>query len=447
VAILNTVTRPHSPLRAGALRLSRAAVLAALFVLAWQLGWRLPGFAVAAIADRYLGRTISLAEVLAVIATLSFVLASPLTSFRLRGAPGAFAGAALVLAGLATASSSWALYPWLAVVQGAHLMIWAAFAVVVAGARVPPRHMTAAFVIGLLVHAVVGFAQAITQAHVGLTVLGELPIRPEAPWSRVPEDTSPSILRVYGLSSHPNVLAGHLAIGLILCWGLASDRRRRMVAAAWAALFVCLLLTFSRAGVLAAFLGMAVAVLWMRRAGSLPRPIARLGRRLVITTVVMIAVFAWALPRYLADRIPSIHSPLGSRRGLMDAAVRLIAGHPLGGVGAGNSRAADLTVPDYVHNIPLLIGVELGLTGLAVAGTMVAVLVAVGYRRWRARSVHRWHGLVAGSLTGVALVSLLDHYLWSVPQGGLLGAWLCGWWLTDDPPDSLDEDGKPAASP
>jgi len=25
-----------------------------------------------------------------------------------------------------------------------------------------------------------------------------------------------------------------------------------------------------------------------------------------------------------------------------------------------------------------------------------------------------------------------DHYVWTVPQGGLLWAWLVGWWLRDD---------------
>jgi hypothetical protein len=93
-------------------------------------------------------------------------------------------------------------------------------------------------------------------------------------------------------------------------------------------------------------------------------------------------------------------------------------------------------VLDSVHCVPLLIGAELGLTGLALAGIVVAALVAVGWRRWCARSVRLWHGPVAGGLVGLALISLLDHYPWSVPQGGLLGAWLAGWWLTDDSPDA-----------
>jgi hypothetical protein len=66
------------------------------------------------------------------------------------------------------------------------------------------------------------------------------------------------------------------------------------------------------------------------------------------------------------------------------------------------------------------------------------VLVVVGCRRWRVRSVHRWHGLVAGSLVALVTVSQFDHYLWTHPQGALLGAWLVAWWLTDDEGDGWD---------
>jgi len=67
---------------------------------------------------------------------------------------------------------------------------------------------------------------------------------------------------------------------------------------------------------------------------------------------------------------------------------------------------------------------------------MVAALLAVGYRRWRARSGDLWQGLAAGSLAALVIVGMLDHYLWSIPQGGLLGAWLLGWWLAEEQSDT-----------
>jgi len=306
--------------------------------------------------------------------------------------------------------------------------------------------MAATFVLGLLVQATVGFAQVVVQNHVGLSALGELKIPPDDPLKYVTASSS-LFLRAYGLSPHPNVLAGHLAVGLILCWGLVAGRRpvsRGLVAVTWTALFTALLLTFSRSGLLGAVLGMAMAAIWIRRAAVLGgRPIPGLGYKFAVTAVVMIAVFAYAFSRYLTERIPSMDALRGSdaRFVLMNEAIKLIANHPLVGVGAGNFSVATRatsgqTAYDAVHNILLLIEAELGMFGLAAVAVMVAVLVAVGYHRWRNRSPHLWYGLIAGSLMALVTVSLFDHYLWTRAEGGLMGAWLVGWWLADELKDA-----------
>jgi len=432
-------------------------MLTALFVLAWRRAWGfgLPTFDASESPHYQLGQTIRVAEVLAVTASLSAVLAGPATLFRvLRGPFGAFAACALALAGLAAASACWALRPGLALIQGAHLLIWVAFAVVVAEARVPPDRMVAAFVLGLLVHATVGFAQVIIQNHVGLTVLGELRIPPDDPLKKVQAGAS-WFLRAYGLSPHPNVLAGHLAMGLILSWGLSAGQRhvsRRLVGATWVALLACLLLTFSRSGLLAAVVGMIGAGIWLSHAGVLARPIAGLGRKVAVTAMVVIAVFAVAFSPYLTKRVMDALMGVDIRLVLLNVAIKLIAEHPVSGVGAGNFSVATWaatsgqTTYDAVHNVLLLVVAELGLTGLVVVGTMVTVLVAVGYRRWHARSNYLWYGLLAGSLMGLVTVSLFDHYLWTHPQGGLLAAWLVGWWLTDEPEHTSAGDDRALSS-
>src|SRR5262249_17857583 len=85
----------------------------------------------------------------------------------------------------------------------------------------------------------------------------------------------------------------------------------------------------------------------------------------------------------------------------------------------------------------LLLGAELGLVGLIPAAIVVLVLLAAACGHWSTRSVDRWGGPVAGALAALALASLLDHYPWTVPQGGLLAPWLTGWWLTDEEGDIL----------
>src|SRR5262249_36596889 len=151
--------------------------------------------------------------------------------------------------------------------------------------------------LGLLVHATVGFAQVIVQNHVGLSMLGELRIPPNDPLKFViAGDTR--FLRLYGLSQHPNVLAGHLAVGLILCSGLAARRRsvgRALVFLIWATLFACLLLTFSRSGWLAALFGMTAAFMWLVRTGGLSRRTVGFICKLTVIAIVIVAFFAYAL--------------------------------------------------------------------------------------------------------------------------------------------------------
>jgi hypothetical protein len=428
--------------RPRALALSRAAVLATLFVLGWALRVGLPGIDLTGIRFHYQIHSVRLSEMLATLAAALFVLTGAPILSRRRGSIAAFAVSAFALAGLAAASSVWAPHPELALLQGAHLAIWVAFAIVVALVQVPPQRMAAVFVLGLLVQVVVGVAQAMTQGNIGLWALGELRIRPGPPWSTI-TDGGWQFLRVYGLSSHPNVLAGHFAIGLVMCWSLAFGRRpaeQARLIVVWAALFVTLLLTFSRSGLLGAVVAMTVGAIWMSRA-SVGRLIAGLGSRLAVCAAITIVLFVWVLRSYLsAGGLTDLvlrQDGANARFGLIRVALRLFADHPIGGVGARNFSGAtraiapDQSVLDSVHNVPLLIGAELGLLGLVPVGVVVAILIRVGWSRWTARPVDFWHGPVAGGLAALGLISLFDHYPWSVPEGGLLGAWLVGWWLTD----------------
>ena len=100
--------------RAAALALSRGVLLAILFVLAWHRSWKVvpPGFNIRGTPHNHLGQAIRVAEVLVLVAALSFVLAGSAPLRRLfRGRLGTFTASAFVLAGLAGASSLWALHP------------------------------------------------------------------------------------------------------------------------------------------------------------------------------------------------------------------------------------------------------------------------------------------------------------------------------------------------
>jgi len=111
--------------------------------------------------------------------------------------------------------------------------------------------------------------------------------------------------------------------------------------------------------------------------------------------------------------------------------------HPLTGVGLAQSVVAtrDLlgTPIDWIHNVPLLAAAEMGVGGLILIGLLVIALMALGVQRWRRRSISLWQALVGGSLIALCIAMQFDHYVWTVPQGGLLWAWLVGWWLRRAP--------------
>jgi hypothetical protein len=131
----------------------------------------------------------------------------------------------------------------------------------------------------------------------------------------------------------------------------------------------------------------------------------------------------------LADNRASLASP--TRTDSARAALRLVADHPLFGVGPGRA-VFTWTVPNgqlvsghYAHNEYLQVLVELGAIGFVLLVSLLAA-VAVTVRRGRAtaRPAVLWSGAVA------ALVALLVHsgldFLWQLPVVPLTGALLAG---------------------
>ena len=87
--------------RPRALALSRAAVLATLFVLGWALRVGLPGIDLTGIRFHHQVHSLRVAEMLAIVAALLFIRAGPPGLPKLRSSLGTFAAAAFLLAGVA----------------------------------------------------------------------------------------------------------------------------------------------------------------------------------------------------------------------------------------------------------------------------------------------------------------------------------------------------------
>jgi O-antigen ligase len=418
---------------------SRAAAWITITVMAWQvnLPLDLPQFDVAQLPLSYLAPALRLGEATALVAIAAYALAGWPNLAALRsGWRRVFALALLGLIAFESLSITWSPQRGLAALQVMHAAVWAAFALLIACADWPAAAMTYAFLIGLLLHSFVGFIQISLQPLVQIT--------PQNSGISVVFNNAQHLQRIYGLSPHPNLLGGHLALGVILTAGLIITQqhaRRFLLIAAWAIIWIALLLTFSRSAWLATIGGTAAALLQLIRGGhftrSLIRPVTLLGGVGLIAAMVFLVMFQPFLANRFAIAATSYETQaIAERVSTMQLALQIFAAHPLAGAGISQSVVAARQLAgapiDWAHNVPLLAVAELGLGGSALIGLMVAALGALGVQRWRAPSISIWQALVGGGLIALIIVMQFDHYLWTAPQGGLLGAWLAGWWLRAD---------------
>ena len=225
----------------------------------------------------------------------------------------------------------------------------------------------------LLVQGSVGVVQFVIQREVGLAWLGEPTLDLLVEGTSVAQRGSQNWLRGYGLNSHPNQLGLLLMALCLLIWPsrhLAHGWRRWLFWFGLAAGVAGLLVSLSRSAWLGLALGGMVYGLPKIAAGRLPR------RELLLPLAVLatgVLLFTLAYGDVLAGRLFTLDSPLESRslwERQRDAglAVQLIGQRPFQGVGLGEYVTAAASLDDsaaIVHNVPLLIGAELGFLGVA----------------------------------------------------------------------------------
>lgn len=167
-----------------------------------------------------------------------------------------------------------------------------------------------------------------------------------------------------GPIGYANGLGALAAIGLVVCVGLALQHRRPAYALPLGLFAPVLVLSGSRAGMLAAVLGCAVAAA------------LRLRRRAVAALVVVAA--SAALTALLS------HPPafLGDRAAYWSAARSTVAAHPFSGSGAGTFGIVHQQAPHArdAHSLYLQALSETGVAGLLLIVAFVAIPLFVAIR-------------------------------------------------------------------
>jgi O-antigen ligase len=228
--------------------------------------------------------------------------------------------------------------------------------------------------------------------------------------------------RATGSFTHPNQLAFFLVLAIppALMLGARGPHALRLPMLGCAGLSITgLLLTLTRGAIIGAVASLLVLLWWP--------PFRRAAGALLLLALVFAAVNANALRHsrevsLVTTRLETVtHGEAQSnpRIRIWKTTPRIIADHPLLGVGAGNYYAYSLAYGlsedgepyEHAHNVPLTVAAELGVVGLAL---LLWFFAAVGRAAWRAVRDTRAPQFplalgVTAALTGLLVNSMTDY--------------------------------------
>lgn len=261
-------------------------------------------------------------------------------------------------------------------------------------------------------------------------------------------------LRAYGSLPHPNILGVFLVVGILLALGLELKlgRQREQNILQSAFLFPSIIImsaglffTFSRSAWLALVVGLVLLTVRVVRRprreidlfpdkGSLQKwqYIKLLSASL--TAIAILTLIYWPIVHTrltVNSRLERLSQD--QRLSSYSQAKDIIQDNWLSGVGAGNytqelsRRFPDLTAYLYhpVHNVWLLIWAELGIIGLSI----IIILLIFGYSflASKMKKDHLpWRYAFIAVSASLLIISLFDHYLWSLHIGVILLGFIIG---------------------
>ena len=239
------------------------------------------------------------------------------------------------------------------------------------------------------------------------------------------------ILRAHGTLPHPNILGGFTLLTLLGPVGLFLNGKKPnyFVLILLALGVILLLLTFSRS----AWLGLvafAAILLWKSKYFE-RRQIFLLVAVVALTTVITL----YPLRELVFTRVsnaPVATEQLSTfgREWLTQQALGMLRNQPLTGVGIGSfiielsSYAVEGAIIEPVHNIFLLAGSELGIPGLVL---VIGLFISIAWNIFKTKTPRAI--LASAAVAGLGVISLFDHYLWTLAPGRIMLGLALGLWM------------------
>jgi O-antigen ligase len=283
-----------------------------------------------------------------------------------------------------------------------------------------PAATTKILVLGLVFQTVIGSIQYLLRGPIGLPA--ELASPAEVGGAAIVETLSGRMLRAYGFAFHPNVLGGFLLTGLLLLLPLV---RRWQYRIAWWVILIGLVLTYSRSAWLASLLTLVPAAIWIGvRWREIRKALLILLMGTLLICLVCALVFAAPLrTRFLLTRMETEQASIATRLSMYEIGIDLVRQNKFFGIGPGMfalevSHLETRLNPEPVHNVPLLLTVELSVFG----GILwcLAYLV-LGYQFLKLRPFATpWPIVGFAACIALGVIGLFDFYPVGLEAGRLL---------------------------
>ncbi len=420
----------------------RSASAAVLIVLPWWQHWIIVRRPTDAIPFHELtDLSLYLTDALLVVAIAAWLLGA---SGR-PALPGWLRWPLLALPLLALALTPAAPDPALALYHTVRLALVTLWALSIAATPWLQRWAPACLLTGAALQASIVLLQVIRQQAVGLGFVGEVPLSQQLPGVSVIYAAGVRWLRPYGLTQHPNILAGCLAVALLLALAVVMTHPLRWRWAWFSGLALtglALALTFSRS----AWVGAALGALLIGSHALLAQPEAQRRRLLwrVLTPLLGLSlIFALLTWPILASRLGLTGAgtearSVNERVVLIVIAWRQFVQAPWPGVGLAQFTHAivrdnaDLLGPytaQPVHLVPLLAAVELGPAGALLWLWLTWAPLGAWLRR---RPLPAALAGPTAALLALIIIGLFEYYPFQATQGRLLtwtvwGLWGAAW--------------------
>ncbi len=293
------------------------------------------------------------------------------------------------------------------------------------------KYIPQIIVVSGILQALIAIGQFVRQKSFGLSFLDESPLGPNISGVAKIVVDGEKLIRPYGLTPHPNILAVFLLIAIFCALVLFIQKNKdcRWGGAVFCSLAIAILtfaffITFSRAAIVIGLLAIF---------GWLVYQFFKSGRQwYILNTIVifgicclLITILFWP---YLASRF-DIESGLTNQSFNLRAfynqvALNFIGRNPILGAGTGNFvwafqnnfSLSETWMYQPAHNIYLLIAAETGLLGLL---AFLAFLLLTIRSAWRGRADFTINCLLF-IVFCLLLFGLVDHFEWDLQQGQLM---------------------------